>query len=404
MPQETQHDMAEHTRHESEDDENLLQRLLKATVDRKASDLHLSADHAPHFRQQGTLAAAEDWPVFDAVTLQKLAVALARHTRVDAPPTIGALDGSLSSEDGSRFRFNVYVRSGDYSIALRRLEDRIRSLPELGLPSELYSLADYSHGLVLIAGPTGSGKSTTLATLIDRINQTRACHIITIEEPIEYLHTSSKALVDQREVGQDTHSFNDALVASMRQDPDVILVGEIRDLNTIRTAITAAETGHLVFATVHSGDCIGSIDRLVSVFHADEQPGIRRQLAMVLRAVVAQRLVIADGIKAAGQLEITDDPTAPKSQLVLASETMRVTNPVANLISQAKDSHIESIIETGRADGMYTFDECLAQLLREGKISERTARGLAKNPQVMLSRSSRLRPTRVNLAPPTVSR
>ncbi len=381
--------------------EALLQQLLQATVDRAASDLHLSADHAPRFRQQGVLAAASDWPVLPAETLGHLAGVLATRTHARHAPRTGALDGSLSSDGGARFRFNVYVRGGAYSIALRRLEDRIRSLTELGLPSELYSLADYSHGLVLVAGPTGSGKSTTLATLIDRINQTRPVHIITIEDPIEYLHASAKALVDQREVGQDTDSFNDALVASMRQDPDVILVGEIRDLNTIRTAITAAETGHLVFATVHSGDCIGSIDRLVSVFHADEQPGIRRQLAMVLRAVVAQRLVIADGLNADEQRATADsdqDPHAATTRLVLASEAMRVTNPVANLISQAKDGHIESVMETGRADGMYTFDECVAQLLRQGSISERTARGLAKNPQVMLSRSSRMRPPRVNLS------
>lgn len=388
------------TQHESP--EQLLQRLLTATVDRKASDLHLSADHAPHFRQQGVIAAATDWPVFDADKIAGIANVLAERTHSDGPPSIGAIDGSLSSDDGARFRFNVYRRGGAYSIALRRLEDRIRSLSELGLPSELYSLCDHSHGLVLIAGPTGSGKSTTLATLVNRINKTRPCHIITIEDPIEYLHTSDQALVDQREVGQDTESFNNALVASMRQDPDVILVGEIRDLNTIRTAITAAETGHLVFATVHSGDCIGSIDRLVSVFHADEQPGIRRQLAMVLRAVVAQRLIIADGSEGGYPLDDADDPTKTKTRLVLASEAMMVTNPVANLISQAKDSHIYSIMETSRGDGMYTFDECLAQLLREGHLSERTAKGLSKNPQVMMSRASQRRPSRVNLSTPLV--
>lgn len=384
----------------SQDPEVYLQRLLDATVQRHASDLHLSAGHAPYFRQQGTLAPASDWPQLDPATLQQMAAVLAARTRGGRVPEVGALDGALTADSGARFRFNVYLRGGEYSIALRRLEDRIRSLPELGLPSELYGLADYSHGLVLIAGPTGSGKTTTLATLLDRVNQTRPCHIITIEDPIEYLHASRKALVDQREVGHDTESFNDALVASMRQDPDVILVGEIRDLNTIRTAITAAETGHLVFSTVHSGDCVGSIDRLVSVFHADEQPGIRRQLAMVLRAVIAQRLIIADGSAVAAEVENNGDATAARTRLVLASEAMKVTNPVANLISQAKDSHIYSILETSRADGMYTYDECLAQLLREGKISERTARGLAKNPQMMLSRASRLRPPRVVLSHP----
>ncbi|MEM7558798.1 MAG: ATPase, T2SS/T4P/T4SS family, partial [Planctomycetota bacterium] len=216
--------------------------------------------------------------------------------------------------------------------------------------------------------------------------------------PIEYLHTSRQSLVDQREVGQDTQSFNEALVAAMRQDPDVILVGEIRDLNTIRTAITAAETGHLVFATVHAGDCVGSIDRVVSVFQPEEQTAIRRQLAMVLRAVVAQKLIMGDGPKIKKALqEENGDPLAAKSKYVLVSEVMKVTNPVANLISQSKDSHIYSIIETGRSDGMYTADECLAQLLRTGQISERTAKGLARNPQLVASRASRLRPARMQI-------
>ena len=385
----------------NEGNEALLDELLAETARLKASDLHLAANHAPHFRRQGTLASAPEWPIFDAHAVEQLAYALAKKTHLSDVPSIGDLDGSVSSSDGTRYRFNIYRQSGAYSIAIRRLEERIRSLPELGLPSELYNLANFSHGLVLIAGPTGSGKSTTLATLIDKVNETRPCHIITIEDPIEYLHNSKKSLVDQREVGKDTNNFNEALVAAMRQDPDVILVGEIRDLNTIRTAITAAETGHLVFATVHSGDCIGSIDRLVSVFHVDEQAGIRRQLAMVLRAVVAQRLVISDGTKT--QTEKSKDRSGAsrgKDKLVLASETMRVTNAVANLISHGKDAQIESLIETGKADGMYTFDECLAQLLKMGLISERTARGLAKNPQVMISRSSRMRPGRVSLQSP----
>src|SRR5262249_24855856 len=158
-------------------------------------------------------------------------------------------------------------------------------------------LCDLADGLVVVAGPTGAGKSTTLAAMMDRINQTRRCHMITIEDPIEYLHKQAKSLVNQRQVGADAESFYDAVVAAMRQDPDVILVGEIRDLNTIRTAITAAETGHLVFTTVHAGDCVGTIERLVSVFPADEQVGIRRQLALVLRAVIAQQLMICDGSK-----------------------------------------------------------------------------------------------------------
>ncbi len=383
---------------EDEQSEEQLLRLLNEAIARKASDLHLSTGHPPYFRQQGRMAPADDWPVQDADTLSGLARVLALRTHAKVAPEVGSLDGGLSADDGTRFRFNIFRRSGAYSIALRRLEERIRSLPELGLSSQLYQLADYSHGLVLIAGPTGSGKSTTLATLIDRINQTRSGHIITIEDPIEYQHTSNQSLVDQREVGLDTESFNEALVAAMRQDPDVILVGEIRDLNTIRTAITAAETGHLVFATVHAGDCVGSIDRVVSVFQPEEQPSIRRQLAMILRAVVAQKLIMGDGPQIQKALkEASDDPLAARSKYVLVSEVMKITNPVANLISQSKDSHIYSIIETGRSDGMYTADECLAQLLRSGQISERTAKGLARNPQLVVGRASQLRPSRMRL-------
>ena len=378
--------------------EDLLGRLLNEAIARKASDLHLSAGCPPYFRQQGRLAPAEDWPVQDTDTLAGIASVLALRTHVKSAPKVGSLDGGLSTENGTRFRFNIFRRSGALSIAFRRLDERIRSLPELGLPSDLYQLANYSHGLVLVAGPTGSGKSTTLATLVDRINQTRTGHIITIEDPIEYIHKSNRSLVDQREVGQDTHSFNEALVASMRQDPDVILVGEIREIDTIRTAITAAETGHLVFATVHAGDCVGSIDRLVSVFQPEEQTSIRRQLAMVLRAVVAQKLIMGDGPQIRKSLkESSDDPLAAKSKYVLVSEVMKVTGSVANLISQSKDSHIYSSIETGRSDGMYTADECLAQLLRSGQISERTARGLARNPQLVVSRSSNLRPARMRI-------
>lgn len=376
----------------------LLNRLLNEAIARKASDLHLSSGCPPYFRQQGRLAPAEDWPVQEADTLSGIARVLARRTHVRSPPEVGSLDGGLSAENGTRFRFNIFRRSGALSIAFRRLDERIRSLPELGLPSDLYQLANYSHGLVLVAGPTGSGKSTTLATLIDRINETRTGHIITIEDPIEYLHKSKRSLVDQREVGQDTESFNEALVASMRQDPDVILVGEVREINTIRTAITAAETGHLVFATVHAGDCVGSIDRLVSVFQPEEQTSIRRQLAMVLRAVVSQKLIMGDGPQIKKTLkQDSDDPLAAKSKYVLVSEVMKVTGSVANLISQSKDSHIYSIIETGRSDGMYTADECLAQLLRSGQISERTAKGLARNPQLVVSRASNLRPARMRV-------
>ena len=360
--------------------------LLVECVRLDASDLHLAPGLSPYFRVHGQLAPDLDRPVLSGVHL----AALADHligTRPRGPlEETGSLDGAFTAVDGTRFRFNVFRRQNEFAIALRRLEDRFRTLTELGLPDALYNLCDLADGLVLVCGPTGAGKSTTLATLIDRVNQNRRCHLVTIEDPIEYLHRPALALINQRQVGSDTASFNDALVASLRQDPDVILVGEIRDLNTIRTAITAAETGHLVFTTVHAGDCVGSIERLVSVFPADEQPGVRRQLALVLRAAVAQHLLVADGNAA------KSGPV--RRPRVVASEVLMVTPAVANLIATAKGSQIYSAMETGTAQGMQTLEHDLARLWVAGHLSEETAATLARNPGVMRDRAAMLRSKR----------
>ncbi|HWA98383.1 MAG TPA: ATPase, T2SS/T4P/T4SS family, partial [Pirellulales bacterium] len=272
---------------------------IAALIDRcialDASDLHIAPGLPPYFRVHGVLQADADLGVLPAEQTSAFAAELAAVAGRAPLAGPGSIDGAFTAHDGTRFRFNLFRRQGQMSIALRRLEDKFRTLGELGLPNELYELCDLSHGLVIVSGPTGAGKSTTLATLLDRINHTRRCHMVTIEDPIEYLHAPLQSLINQRQVGADTESFNEALVASLRQDPDVILVGEIRDLATIRTAITAAETGHLVFTTVHAGDCVGTIERLVSVFPADEQAGIRRQLSLVLRAIIAQHLLVCDG-------------------------------------------------------------------------------------------------------------
>ena len=229
--------------------------------------------------------------------------------------------------------------------------------------------------------------ATTLATLIDRINQTRRAHIVTIEDPIEYPHRSSKSLVNQRQVGLDAGSFNDALVASLRQDPDVILVGEIRDLATIRTAITAAETGHLVFTTVHAGDCVGTIERLVSVFPADEQNGIRRQLSLVLRCIIAQHLLVADGEQ--GILPAAADGTMRRRRIVV-SEVLTATDAVSHLIAAGKSAQIYSSMESGGNQGMQTLEESLAKLWTGGWISEQTATNMARNPAVVRDRAQRM--------------
>ena len=223
------------------------------------------------------------------------------------------------------------------------------------------------ESLVIITGPTGSGKSTTLATLLNQINLSRDGHIITLEDPIEYVHESRRCLVNQRQIGRDATSFHAALVEAMRQDPDVILVGEIRDLNTIRTAITAAETGHLVFTTLHAGDCAGAVERLVSVFPADEQDGIRHQLAMVLRGIFAQHLV----------------PAASGNRRVPVCELMVTTAAVANLIATGRSKQLYSAIELGQPQGMMTTDQCLSVLLQKGRISKQVALLLAHNPNAL---------------------
>lgn len=375
--------------------EKRLESLLDLCVRLDASDLHLTSGLPPYFRMEGMLEPREDLAKVSPEEVETLANCLAHRARRETIPDSGSLDGALSAADGTRFRFNLFRRQGDLSIALRRLEDRFRTLDELGMPDSLYELCDLPDGLVLVAGPTGAGKSTTLATMIDRINQSRRCHLITIEDPIEYLHRPRLSLVNQRQVGTDTESFHEALVAAMRQDPDVILVGEIRDLATIRTAITAAETGHLVFTTVHAGDCIGAIERLISVFPADEQQGMRRQLALVLRAIVTQHLIVADGPADRPASEPDQNGQVPRRRRVVTSEILRTSSAVANLIATGKSNQIYSSMEAGGAQGMQTLEEDLARLLDAGRISLTTAMALCRNPKVLRDRSSRMKNSRV---------
>jgi len=360
-----------------------LEALLQSAVAAGASDLHLVAGLSPYLRVQGALAPRAEDPPLEAETLASLVDVLVGAQGRSGLARHGTYDGAWSGA-GARFRFNVARRQGGLSVALRRLEDRFRSLEELGLPSELHELTELGDGLVVVAGPTGSGKSTTLATLIDRINRERAAHVITIEDPIEYLHRPQRALINQCQVGLDVDSFDAALVAALRQDPDVILVGEVRELNTIRTAITAAETGHLVLTTVHAGDCVSAVERLIAVFPEAEQQGIRRQLGFVLRAVIAQHLVSADGTRFEGAAR----------QRVLVSEVLRVNAAVANLVAQGKPNQIYSVMETGGAFGNRTLESELARLWREGWLSERTALGLARNPQTVKDQHRLARGTR----------
>jgi len=368
-----------------------LESLLDRCLDLGASDLHLASNAPPYYRVQGVLGPDTTLPAVTELQLERWARDLSGQATGPVVRDSGSFDGALTSKRGVRFRINIYKVRGCIHLALRRLDDRFRPLAELGLPESLNKLCLQPYGLVVIAGPTGSGKTTTLATLLDHINQTRRCHLITIEDPVEYVHESKLALVNQRQLGLDTPSFNDALVAAMRQDPDVILVGEIRDLTTIRTAITAAETGHLVFTTVHAGDCVGAIERMVSVFPAGEQDGIRRQLALVLRAVVAQHLLVADGSARKPKINDSGGETESKGRRVLAAEILIASQAVANLIGTGKSNLIYSAMESGVQQGMQTMEHSLATLYLRGDISEQTVNALARKPAQVFERASRMR-------------
>lgn len=360
-----------------------LAELLSLTMQSGASDLHLRLGESPFLRVGGKLIRVPQYQPLASEHLQRYAAELVGSRGLQQLDSHGSIDGALTGPNQGRFRFNIFRQQNQISIALRLLDEHVRGLGELGLPESLYQLAELRDGLVVVAGPTGAGKSTTLATLIDRINRDRESHIVTIEDPIEYLHPPRKSLVNQRQIGIDAGSFHEALVASLRQDPDVILVGEIRDLETIRTAITAAETGHLVFTTVHAGSAVGVIERLISVFPAEEQTGMRRQLSLVLRAVIAQQLIKVDGRRQA-TLSPSDD--APPQGRAVASEVMRVTSAVANLIAVGKSVQIRSAIESGTAQGMQTLEQDLARLVNDGMLTVQTAMAYAPNPKILQQR------------------
>ncbi len=346
-----------------------LKNLLEKVIESKASDLHISVGHPPILRIERNLIDIEGERVITSQDSRELANVLMKDSLGEILFQKKEVDFGYSFEGGARFRVNIYFENGNVSIAARFIPQKIRTIDELNLPSILHEIVEASQGFVLVTGASSQGKSTTLAALIDGINQKRREHIITIEDPVEYLFQDKKSIINQREVGRDTLSFGRALRATLREDPDVIMVGEMRDLETISIAITAAETGHLVFATLHTNSTNQTIYRIIDAFPAHQQNQIRTQLSSSLLAVISQRLV----------------PTIEGS-ILPACEVMFNNSAVANLIRENKIHEIPSVIETSAEAGMIPFNKSLANLVKEGKIEKETAIRYSLNPRDLESR------------------
>jgi twitching motility protein PilT len=334
-------------------DEITLNELLQGMLELGASDLHLTAGSPALVRVHGDLEPLRDCPVLPPDLIQRVLYTILTQKQRERFETDLELDFAYSLPGAARFRVNVYRQRENLGAAFRRIPYEIKTLEELGVPASIGSFSSLPRGMVLVTGPTGSGKSTTLASLIDQANRTRRDHIMTVEDPIEFLHRHKNCMVNQREVGEDTHSFANALKHVLRQDPDIILVGEMRDLETISVALTAAETGHLVFATLHTQDAAQTIDRVIDVFPPHQQQQVRTQLAGALQGVVCQTLC----------------RTADGRGRVVATEVMVTTPAIRNLIREGKTHQIYSAMQAGAQHGMHTLDQHLAELVRTGRIS-----------------------------------
>lgn len=331
--------------------------LLRYAVSVGASDLHITTGLPACIRLHGAIRPIEGCPVLNNEMIRDMVFGILPQSMRERFEAEKELDTSHSIVDVGRFRVNVYQQRGTVAAALRSIPHEIPPFDVLGIPESIRSFTDMRHGLVLVTGPTGSGKSTTLASLVDIINRSKPLHIVTVEDPIEFLHTHKRAMVNQREVGQDTMSFSEALRRVLREDPDVILVGEMRDLETISMALTAAETGHLVFGTLHTQDAPQTIDRIIDVFPTNQQEQVRTMLAGALEGVVTQQLLLnADGT---GRLA--------------ACEVMICTSAIRNLIRSSKTHQIYSLMQTGGQYGMQTMDQGLAKLVKTGRITEAVA-------------------------------
>ncbi|MGQ0710521.1 MAG: type IV pilus twitching motility protein PilT [Rhodoferax sp.] len=341
----------------------LLEHLLAQLVAHQASDLHLSAERAACWRVHGELAAMDERRWTPAM-MDSLLQELLGPTQASDYAAKGSVDLGYSTRAGERFRINVFRSLGKAALVARHLPAHFRSFHELRLPESIRGFSALRDGLVLVTGITGSGKSTTLATIINEINNTRAAHILSIEDPVEFVHAPKQSLISHRELYTDVPDFASAVKSALREDPDVILVGELRDTETMRAALTAAETGHLVLSTLHTADTSGAIERFVGGFPGNEQSIVRNRLALVLKAVVSQQLL----------------PLHNRPGRVAAVEVLQVTPAVANLIASGRTVQIYSAIESGRDAGMQTFDQSLTLLCRDGLIAPEDGRRLARDP------------------------
>lgn len=341
-----------------------IQDLLQLTGDAKASDLHLLAGSPPILRVGGELQAVSEAASLDAKEVREMIFSLLLPDQQQRLQRLRELDFSFSFGDKMRFRVNAYHQRGDLAASLRLIPLRVPSIEELSLPKILYDFCKLPQGFVLVTGPAGQGKSTTLAAMINEINQTRPVHVVTIEDPIEYIFANSKAIVSQREVFLDTQSFRVALRSALREDPDVVLVGEMRDFETVAAAVTIAETGHLVFATLHTNSAAQTVDRIIDVFPDSQQQQIRAQLASTLEGVVSQRLIPAIG---GGRL--------PAVEILLATPAVRA------VIREGKTHQIDNIITTSIDLGMSSLNRSLLKLIRDGKISLEVAKMRTLNPE-----------------------
>lgn len=341
-----------------------LKNLLQLTVDRNASDLHLLAGTAPTLRVDGDLIPVAYEQVLTHAQIEALLKEVMNSEQLERLFVNKEIDFSLSFSDKARFRVNAYTQKGTYAAAFRRIPLDIPEIDSLALPSILHSFTDLRQGLILVTGPTGHGKSTTLAAILNEINKNKALHIVTIEDPVEFIFKPQRSIISQREMNQDTHSWSVALRSALREDPDVVLVGEMRDYETIAAALTVAETGHLVFATLHTNSASQTLDRIVDVFPDEQQHQIRLQLSNVLEAVFSQRLI-----------------PAVKGGRVVAHELMLATTAIRTAIREGKTHQIDSVIQTSTDAGMITLETTLASLIKAGKISIETAQTYCLRPE-----------------------